>query len=153
MSVPYPPPVNRLLSLGREPALRRTWPDYRHLGLEARHVPALVRMATDPALYAAPEKVPDVWASVHAWRALGQLEASAAAAPLLALLEREMDNPWVTDEVPLALGMIGPAALPGATLLLFDEDRDDRLRFVAARVITEVGTSIPTGATRPPPSW
>jgi hypothetical protein len=56
--VTYLPPVDRLLKLGAEPARRRTWPDYRTLGLEDRHVPALIRMATDAALHAAEERDP-----------------------------------------------------------------------------------------------
>lgn len=139
----YPPPVDRLLALGAEPARRRVWPDYRNLGLEARHAPALVRMATDPALHGAPERDPAGWAPVHAWRALGQLRAEAAAEPLLALLEREPRSGWVYDEVPAVLGMIGPAALPGATLLLFDESRDDDVRIAAIMAIADVGHEHP----------
>jgi hypothetical protein len=141
MSAPYLPPVDRLLKLGPEPARRRTWPDYRTLGLEPRHVPALVRMATDPALHAAPDA--KAWAPVHAWRALGQLEAPEAAGPLLALLERELENAWVYEEVPGVLGMIGPAALQGATLLLFDEARGEELRIAAAGVIANVAHEHP----------
>lgn len=143
MSDLYLPPVDRLLKLGAEPARRRSWPDYRNLGLEDRHVPALVRMATDPALFGVPERDPRVWAPVHAWRALGQLRAPAAAEPLLALLRREAKNDWVYAEVPAVLGMIGPAALPGATLLLFDEEADEELRIAAADVVAGVGEEYP----------
>jgi hypothetical protein len=141
--VTYLPPVDRLLKLGAEPARRRTWPDYRTLGLEDRHVPALIRMATDPALHAAEERDPAGWAPVHAWRALGQLAASAAAEPLLALLQREMESDWVVGEIPAVLGMIGPAALPGATMLLFDDAGDEVMRIAAARVIADVGLEYP----------
>jgi hypothetical protein len=139
----YPPPLDRLLKLGAEPARRRTWPDYLTLGLEDRHVPALVRMATAPALYAAPARDAAVWAPVHAWRALGQLRAPAAAEPLIKLLQREIGNDFVFGEVPAVLGMIGPAALPGATLLLFDETVDEELRIAAAAVVTAVGMEYP----------
>ena len=138
MSEFYLPPVDRLLKLGAEPARRRTWPDYRNLGLEDHHVPALIRMAIDPALHATEERSAAGWAPIHAWRALAQLRAPAAAEPLLALLQREMDSSWVFEELPVVLGMIGPAALPGATLLLFDEDKDEDLRFAACGVILNV---------------
>ena len=143
MSTLYLPPVDRLLRLGAEPARRRTWPDYRTLGLEDRHVPALIRMATDPALFAAGRHGPAAWAPVHAWRALGQLRAPQAAEPLLALLRRELASDWVLGEVPAVLGMIGPAALPGATLLLFDEGVEEDARIAAARAITDVGLEYP----------
>lgn len=139
----YLPPVDRLLKLGAEPARRRTWPDYRLLGLEDRHVPALIRMAADPALHAAEERNPAGWGPVHAWRALGQLRASAAAEPLLALLGRELESDWVFREVPLVLGMIGPAALPGATMLLFDDGADEELRIAATQVIVTTGIEYP----------
>jgi hypothetical protein len=141
--VTYLPPVDRLLKLGAEPARRRRWPDYRTLGLEDQHVPALIRMATDPALHAAEERDPSGWAPVHAWRALGQMAASAAAEPLLALLQREMESHWVSREVPVVLGMIGPAALPGATMLLFDDGAGEELRIAAAAVIEGVGVEYP----------
>jgi len=139
----YHPPVARMLTLGAEPANRRVWPDYRHLGLTSKHVPELVRMATDDALLAAEEKEATSWAPLHAWRALGQLEAPAAAAPLLALLERAWEDVAVYDEIPVVLGMIGAPALPAATLWLFDEARDWRLRIVAARILAEVAHEYP----------
>ena len=139
----YLSPVDRLLKLGAEPARRRTWPDYRTLGLEDRHVPMLIRMATDVALLEAPERDPGRWAPVHAWRALGQMEAQEAAGPLLALLEQRNGDPWVQEEIPDILGMIGPAALHGATLLLFDEGKDGALRMDAGAVIVNVAFQHP----------
>lgn len=143
MTAPYLPPLDRLLKLGAEPARRRTWPDYRTLGLEPRHVPPLIAMATDPALLGAAERDPAAWAPVHAWRALAQLRADTAVQPLLALLERNLNDPWIYDELPAVLGMIGPAALHGATVLLFDEMRDEDLRIAAAAIITNVGLEEP----------
>jgi hypothetical protein len=135
--------VDRLLRLGAEPARRRTWPDYRTLGLEDRHVPSLIRMATDPALHAAEERDPAGWAPIHAWRALGQMEAQQAAGPLILLLQGEMESEWVLAEVPVVLGMIGPAVFPGATLHLFDEAADEAVRIAMARAITGVGLEYP----------
>lgn len=146
LSTFYPPPLDRLLTLGAEPARRRTWPDYRTLGLQDQHVPALIRMAADPALHDAPERDRAAWAPVHAWRALGQLRASAAAGPLFLLLQRDFESDWVRDEVPVALGMIGPAVLPGATLILFDEEREEPVRVLAATVIARVGLEHPDRA-------
>ncbi len=139
----YQEPLDRLMKLGPEPARRRTWPDYRHLGLTDRHAAALIGIATDPALHEAEEKDPAGWAPVHAWRALGQLGDPGAATPLLALLEREIDNAWASEELPAVLGMIGPAALSGATLRLFDEALDEAVRIAAARVVAEVAHEHP----------
>lgn len=139
----YPPPVDRLLKLGGEPARRNVWPDYRHLGLTARHVPALIEMAADSSLRGLPERDKARWAPVHAWRTLGLLEAAEAAEPLLRVLERDVADPWVFLEVPQVLGMIGAPTLPGATLVLFDEARDERVRVGAARAMTEVAHEHP----------
>lgn len=143
MTNAYQQPLDRLMKLGAEPARRRLWPDYRHLGLTDRHVPALVQIATDPALHEARDRDRAAWAPIHAWRALGQLGATTAAAPLLALLQREHGNAWAFDELPVVLGMIGPTALAGATLLLFDEEHPDALRMAAARALVEVAHDFP----------
>ena len=143
MNDSYRPPVSRLLALGKEPAHRRIWPNYLHLGLQPAHVPELIRMAGDRSLLDAEERSRESWAPLHAWRALGQLEAAAAAAPLFALLEREANDPDVFAEVPVVLGMIGPPSLPEATLWLFDETRDERIRVGAIRVLAEVGHEYP----------
>jgi len=143
VSQSYSPPLDRLLKLGAEPAKRQIWPDYRHLGLVDRHVPELVRMASDPELHERESWDRAAWAPVHAWRALAQLDAQTAARPLLEVLERYVGHAWVFDELPQALGMIGPAALPGATLMLFDEDRPEPVRIAGGRVITDVAREHP----------
>jgi hypothetical protein len=74
----------------------------------------LIRLLQDNALEDAVDSVV-VYGQVHAWRALAQMRAEAAIEPLLELLDEQenfedWDN-WITEEVPIALGMIGPAAL------------------------------------------
>jgi len=81
---PYPDPVNKLLALGELKCGAR-WQDYRSLGLTSENVPDLIRMATDPELNRASSHSKEVWAPAHAWRALGQLHAMAAAEPLLGM--------------------------------------------------------------------
>lgn len=121
MSTPYPPPVDRLLTLGEGAANTHPWPDYREMGLTEEHVPELVRMATDEGLNDAPGDTPEVWAPLHAWRTLGQLRAEAAVEPLLSLLhESEDDDDWARGELPVVLGMIGRAAVPALSAYLAD---------------------------------
>ncbi|HEX2080401.1 MAG TPA: hypothetical protein VHG08_22050 [Longimicrobium sp.] len=115
MPVIYPPPLDRLLTLGR-PDLSAEWLDYRALGLGDEHVPALIELIQDPQLeWAACGEGDDetpFWARVHAWRALGQLRAADAAEPLAGVLLRDTEDEWAPEEIPEALGMIGPVALP-----------------------------------------
>jgi hypothetical protein len=80
-------------------------------------------MALDDALHTADGESLEVWAPVHAWRALGQLRAETAVVPLLKLLERQdsedpmFDNfdDWTDSELPEVFTMIGTAAVPALT--------------------------------------
>jgi hypothetical protein len=142
----YGPPVDQFLNRNEDPVLWRDWPDYLGLGIGPEHIPDLIRMATDPELNDADFESREVWAPVHAWRTLGQLRAEAAVAPLiemLADLTDEGSDDWAFDELPRALGMIGPAAIPGAAGLLEDESAQWAARSAAGRVLEEVGTRYP----------
>ena len=93
----YPLPAGALLERGEtDVAANGNWPDYvGDHGLTAHHVPDLIRMLRDPALLDAPADSPKVYASIHAWRALGQLHAEAAIGPLLELLRDEIEDDCV----------------------------------------------------------
>jgi hypothetical protein len=106
-------------------------------------VPELIRMATDPALHEAASETAQVFAPVHAWRALRELRPAEAAEPLARLLEERREDYWVFDEVPDVLGWIGPPALPLAVALLGRVELDPYLRVVAARTVSLVGERYP----------
>src|SRR5689334_21038493 len=84
----YAAPVLRLLNIGEAGSYRPAdWPDYRaRFGLQREHIGDLIRMACDPRLNQADPASKEVWAPLHAWRALGQMRAVEAVLPLLALL-------------------------------------------------------------------
>ena len=130
---PYPYPVNRLLNLG-DPRDRREWPVYTALGLTNEHIPDLIRMVLDDELNEADGESREVWAPLHAWRALGQLRASAAIEPLLSLLWRidERDDDWVGEELPRVFSMIGAPAIPALTAYLADSAHGLFARIAAA---------------------
>jgi hypothetical protein len=111
----YPPPVDHLLTLGR-PSSGLPWADYRSLGLSDEHVPALLELLADERLswevFDDHSDETPFWGKAHAWRALGQLRADAAIEPLIRILVTEEDDDWAIGDIPLGLGMIGPAALP-----------------------------------------
>lgn len=140
----YLPPLDKLLTLGdARPTLRR-WPDYRQYGLTLEHVPDLIRMATDEELYQADSQSSEVWAPMHAWRALGQLRAESAAEPLVHLLHWIDDgDDMVNEEVPEVLGMIGPAAIPVVAVYLADSSHGLWARVAAARSLGEIGRRHP----------
>ncbi|WP_017297304.1 hypothetical protein [Nodosilinea nodulosa] len=123
----YKPPVDALLHYGECQGFSpKDWPNYvQELSLTADHVPALIQMAQDEQLWAFFESDyerevefqaagidPDeaLWAPIHAWRSLGQLQAAEAIAPLAEVLQR-YDFDWCWEEIPQVFGLIGEAAI------------------------------------------
>lgn len=139
MNDPYPHPVALLLTLGEELARMRQWPDYpASYGLDASHVPSLIRLATDSGLYTADGASKEVFAGLHAWRALGQLRAGAAVEPLLFLLHEMAEDDWALEELPRVFGMIGIPALTPLAEYLADPEGDLWTRVAAANGLREI---------------
>ena len=136
----YSPPVSELLTFGDCRELRG-WSDVLALGLGLQHVPDLMRMALDEELQWADADSLEVWAPIHAWRALGQLRAEAAVEPLTQLLARidEYGDDWVGADLPKAFGLIGPAAIPVLRDYLADPAHGLYARVAAAEGLKEVG--------------
>jgi hypothetical protein len=131
-------PLDRLLVLGDTGLYQRAWYDYAGMGITAKHVPELLRMAADPQLNDAPSGDPRVYAPLHAWRALGLLRAPQAAAPLVELLVR-YDDDTAREDLPRVLGMIGEAAVEPARALLADESAELFARVAAAHALGQIG--------------
>ncbi len=141
MEYDYPPPVAQLLTLGMDDEMRWHWPDYLAMGLTERDIPALIRMATDERLNQAGSQNPELWAPMHAWRALGQLNAEKAAEPLLALLD--LDDDKSQEEIPVVMGMVGPAAIPCLDKYIGDHAHEKFDRITAADALEKIGTHYP----------
>jgi Protein of unknown function (DUF1186) len=140
----YQPPVERLLTYGESDRIRPDdWPDYRELGIGPEQIPELIQMATDEELHEAASESPEVWAPVHAWRALGQLRAVEAVEPLEELFDRLEDDDWVHEELPVVFGLIGPTALPALAAYLADLSHTDSSRISAIASIEQIGKQWP----------
>jgi len=140
----YGPPVDQLLTYGEERSYSsESWPNYLELGLGAEQIPDLIRMATDDELNWADSDSLEVWAPIHAWRALGQLRAEAAVEPLLTLFEALDDSDWVMEELPEVLAMIGPAALPALAAYIADVSHDVEARISAIPSVEKIGIRWP----------
>lgn len=140
----YEVPGSRLLTLG-DVRGQQTWHDYAALGLTEEDIPELIRMALDDDLnYAGPDNV-ELWAPLHAWRALGQLHAVEAAEPLLELFDVLDDgiNDWNSEDLPKAYGLIGPGAIPPLREYLADATHGMWPRVAAALSLTEIGKRHP----------
>ena len=102
-------------------------------------------MATDEALNLADPDSSEVWAPLHAWRALGQLRAEAAVRPLLNLLrfiDKHYDD-WVAAELPVVYGRIGPVAVPELTAYLDDASRGQWARTAAGQALEHIARKHP----------
>ncbi|MEM6352810.1 MAG: hypothetical protein AAF766_18805 [Cyanobacteria bacterium P01_D01_bin.14] len=109
----YTAPVDQLLAIGR-PSLSNPdkWIDYpAEFGLTTADELELIRLATDEDLFWNGYE-PEVYAPIHAMRALGKLQAEAAIAPLINIINWAEDSDWHIEEIPKTLGTIGPACLP-----------------------------------------
>jgi hypothetical protein len=142
----YDPPADALLARGEPEFSASGWPDYvAEHGLAAEHVPELIRMTTDDALLEEVADTAEVWAPIHAWRALGQLQAEAAVEPLLSLLEdADGDNDWMNNELPTVLGMIGGPALPVLRDRLAELAADGTARIDVAEALKHVAEFHPS---------
>ncbi len=139
----YPPPVEALLSLGDVRGKEEE--DYRAMGLGTEHIPDLIRMVEDEELHLADNDSPEVWAPLHAWRALGQLRAKAAIEPLLGLLYRidDFNDDWVSEEIPDILAKIGPAAIEPTIAYLTDIANPLWARIAATEVLLKIAQRYP----------
>jgi hypothetical protein len=122
----YAHPVNQLLTLGEpaKPFGPCVGDAYEHFKFGPQDVPELVRMATDMGLNTAEGESAEVWAPVHAWRALSAIDGVAALDAMLSIyeaveVETESDQPG-QDLLDLA-GRIGAAAIPSVERYLADK--------------------------------
>lgn len=139
----YAPPVDGLLQLG-EPKFGSQWANYPEFGPD--HVPELIRLLQDEPLYRTCDG-PENYAQVHAWRVLGQLRAEAAVGPLLDLLAAQQDDEgwddWITEGVPVALGMIGPPALEPTAVRLEETFASEYVPGYFAAALSEIAKRYP----------
>lgn len=144
-------PVARLLKIGDPREIHRErdwrggpgWPDYpAEYGLTNEHVADLIRMATNDELNQAMPDTKEVWAPVHAWRALGQIKAVEAAKPLLNLLHRidDEEDDWIGDELPDVMALIGPDAIPPLAEYLASPKNRLWARVAAATCLEKIGS-------------
>lgn len=133
-------PISMLLELG-EPKYSHefVWPNYRSYGIGREHIPALISIATNQSLITAiDESNPHVWAPIHAWHALGQLEAQEAIEPLMQLFHLVPDNDWVIEEMPDVFALFGPKAFQPLADYLSNPHYPIYSRMVAATSLMEM---------------
>jgi hypothetical protein len=138
-------PISCLMGLGKPTDTHeQAWPDYLSLGIGPEHITKLLQLATDIDLINMPdEDLPFAWAPVHAWRALGQLQAQEAIAPLIDLFHGIRDNDWVIEEMPGVFAQIGPAAFLPLASYLRNAAYPTYSRLIAATAIKQMALTHP----------
>lgn len=126
-----------------EPYRSNDWTDYRQFGIRPEHLADLLAMITDESLFSGDPDSPEVWASLHAWRAIGQLRAPEAVEPLVGLLDELEDWDYWNEEVPYVFGLIGPAALPALATFFRDPSHLMYARVTAGNAIAVIGRMHP----------
>ena len=151
----YHEPVSKLIKLGRP---GDPWQDYLALGITREHIPELIRLVQDDKLRLAKppddfpkgEDFPDWYAQVHAWRALGQLQAEEAIPASIEILHQidDEDDDWLSADAPTVFGMIGEAAIEPLAKYLADEGNPMYARSAAGSSLAEIGKVHPEGRDR-----
>jgi hypothetical protein len=143
----YAPPVNQLLTLGKpeKPFGGCVGDGYEHFGFGPQDVAELIAMATDMGLNTADGDAPQVWAPLHAWRALSAIDGLAALDAMLAIHkavneETYSDQPG-EDLLDLA-GRLGAAAVPSLERYLADKTMGDSRNYMAS-ALSKVGRNHP----------
>jgi hypothetical protein len=123
----------------------KEWRDYRALGLSEQDVPELSRMILDEDLAWADSESAEVWAGLHAWRALAQLKAESAIPALIELLGQVDDylDDWISSDLPLVFAEIGPAALEPLRTFLADSSQVRWSRITAGESLVKLGQRYP----------
>jgi hypothetical protein len=123
----YQTPVSQLLTYGH-PKIASDWANYsQEFGFTSEHIPELIHLATDLSFNDLNhEESPEVWAPLHAWRALSEFgpTASNAVTPVLGLITEMEDDDYFLEEIPLVMGKIGPAAISEVEKLLHGSSQD-----------------------------
>ena len=136
----YDDPVSKLLNYGSCQKIKG-WPDYSKIGLTHEHISELIRMVTDRKLLWAEQESLEVWAPVHAWRALGQLEAVEAIKPLIGLFDELSDDDWASDELPEVMALFGSKAIKPLKEYLLDSSNKELARATAASCLEKIGNN------------
>jgi uncharacterized protein YtpQ (UPF0354 family) len=128
----YPEPVQRLLTFGGE-ELPNLDARLGELGLTARHVPDLVRVAVDLEIVFCAGKQPQTYAQIFALAALMHLRPSPFPTDLLALFEHVDDLTYLRDFLPTVVVALGDASMVEALSVVFEQRREPDLSFWPVR--------------------
>jgi len=148
----YEKPVSELLEFGE--ADWREWDDYSVFGFTKEHIPELIRLGKDRTLiigaadaelgYAA------LWAPLHAWRALVQMQATEAIFPLLDVFDwgDETDSDLISEGLSDAFRKFGPAVIEPLAMFLHEPYHNMWAYVSAPEILGRIGVKHPESRDR-----
>ena len=140
-------PVIALISLGEKAARSTKWSEYAELGITSDHIPELIRVIEQIDLFWGDEADDEKYdfAPIHAWRALGQLQAEEAIQPLIELVvwNEEGDADWIMEEIPEVMAKIGPVTIPILQAALLDKLGLEWTAVTLGHCLSDVGQAYP----------
>lgn len=140
-----PAAVQKLATLGESWERPAQWKDYRALGIGPEHILALIEVVNHAESFWVDDTDPESWLPIHAWRALGQLQAGQAVPTLVHILPwiDEKDNDLIQEDLPQVFGMVGPAAVQALVAFLEDKSQPQWARVAAAEGLKNIGLLYP----------
>jgi hypothetical protein len=139
----YSEPVTILLSYGDKFLREKQNHSYASAGINASHIPDLMRMVADEELNNA--GIPDAYAPIHAAHALGELKAVEAIEVLLAQLYHieEDDDDWINDEYPQVFSAIGAVCIPALASYIQNPEHYLSAAVCATESVALIGETYP----------
>jgi hypothetical protein len=147
MTHTYTGPVSKLIKLGRPEG--ETWLNYSALGITRDQIPDLIRLVENyelrvmqpPEDLPADVDLPEWYAQIHAWRALGQLKAEEAIPAILGILHQvdDEDDDWIGEDASEVFALIGLAAIHPIAEYLKDNANSLFARVAAADALRQIG--------------
>jgi len=134
--------IQCLLGLG-EADQSGAWPDYLEYGFTETGIPALLDLVVDQTFDQMDSESTEVWAPLHAWRALGQLGSSQAIIPLFNQLDRVCEDDWALPELSTVMGILGEPAIEPLDDFLNDPRHKEFARVMALDGLTEIVKQLP----------
>jgi uncharacterized protein len=132
--------TKKLLTFGEKRS--QEWPDYlNYFNLTNADIPDLITIVSDKKLHNAKTDSKEVWAPLHAWRALGQIKAQEATLPLIEQFETLCHDDWALSEICKVMGMIGESAIPPLADYFLSKKHNEYSRVMAMDSLAEIAKS------------
>jgi len=89
------------------------------LQFDLNDVDDLLAITLSDEFNTAPGDSDQIWAPLHAWRALGQLKVTKAIEPLINSFDQFNDDDYATDELPEVFSLVGEPAVDPLVAYLY----------------------------------